>query len=270
MKRWIKRFLAACDPAWLEAGRSVHNRWLFGRHYRPLQTRVRQAFFGDGPVRVMTGPFSGMRYLDEVVWGSITPKWLGSYECELHGVLEEMVEIRPDWLVDVGCAEGYYAVGLPRRLPALRVLAHDCDFISRRQTRRLARLNGVETRVEVRGLCTHAGLGRLTGERVVLICDIEGAEREFLDPAACPALLGMDLLVEIHEGRWSKPTWSLLLERFAPSHEIRRVPGRDRAGWVEERCREGRWAGHEALLGEAVAENRGGLQEWFWMRSRTG
>lgn len=37
------------------------------------------------------------------------------------------------------------------------------------------------------------------GHRVLVFCDIEGAERDLLDPVAEPALAGMDIIVESHE-----------------------------------------------------------------------
>lgn len=272
MKSLIKRLLSACDPVWLEAGRSLHNRWVFGRRYAPLQRRVREMVYPTGDIRVLDGPFQRMRYLDGVVWGSITPKWLGSYECELHGVVAEVIDRAPPTIVDVGCAEGFYAVGLAMRLPGTTVQAWDCDFLSRRQTRRLARLNGVEERVKVGGWCRHEDLQRLAGQRVVLICDIEGGERELLDPVACPALRGMDVLVEIHEGRWPVRTADLLIERFQVSHGIQRIPGRLRSGWIRDRgSLTGRFPGlAEEWWVEATEEGRGGLQEWFWMKPRQG
>jgi hypothetical protein len=33
---------------------------------------------------------------------------------------------------------------------------------------------------------------------VLVLCDIEGAERELLNPVVSPALAGMDLIVESH------------------------------------------------------------------------
>ena len=35
---------------------------------------------------------------------------------------------------------------------------------------------------------------------VLLLCDIEGAEKELLDAAAAPTLCGMDIIVECHSG----------------------------------------------------------------------
>ncbi len=78
-------------------------------------------------------------------------------------------------VVNVGCAEGYYAVGLARRMPTAHVHAFELVDETRRTCELTARLNGVEGRVSVSGA---AGAGdvapALRGRRLV-ICDCEGA-----------------------------------------------------------------------------------------------
>src|SRR5436305_1529663 len=99
----------------------------------------------NGP-RVRSGPFAGMTMLRAVADGSYTAKLLGCYERELHGLIRRLVRTRYRTVVNVGCAEGYYAVGLARRMPAATVHAHDTDPEARRLCRRLARANGLGTR----------------------------------------------------------------------------------------------------------------------------
>ena len=52
-----------------------------------------------------------------------------------------------------------------------------------------------------------------------MLCDIEGAERELLDPQVSPALKGMDVIVESHECLIPGIT-QLLIERFKDNHQI--------------------------------------------------
>jgi hypothetical protein len=52
-----------------------------------------------------------------------------------------------------------------------------------------------------------------------VFCDIEGGERDLLDPAIAPALGAMDIIVESHECLIPGIT-QLLLERFSPTHDI--------------------------------------------------
>ena len=72
--------------------------------------------FCDGVVR--HGPFAGLQYPELTAVGSaLYPKLLGSYQREIQGWIEEICAAGYSEIVDVGFAEGYYAVGLARRLP---------------------------------------------------------------------------------------------------------------------------------------------------------
>ena len=63
-----------------------------------------------------------------------------------------------------------------------------------------------------------AAASHRSGGRVLVLCDIEGAQRELLDPQAAPALAGMDLIVESHECLQPGIT-QILVDRFAATHE---------------------------------------------------
>jgi hypothetical protein len=54
-------------------------------------------------------------------------KFLGTYEQELHGVIEKAMESHPKFVLNIGCAEGFYAVGLAIRLNDAQVFAADSD-----------------------------------------------------------------------------------------------------------------------------------------------
>ena len=107
---------------------------------------------------VMAGPFSGMRYIESSIGSALIPKLLGIYERELAPCIEEICRNRPELVVDLGAAEGYYAVGLARRLPDSRIIAFELEELGRRDLLRLAQLNGVADRVEIRGTCAPADL----------------------------------------------------------------------------------------------------------------
>ena len=121
-------------------------------------------------------------------------------------------------VLNVGCAEGYYAVGLARRMPAVRVHAFDLDPRAREACAGLAEKAGVADRVDVRGEFRPDDVAACASRRVLLLCDIEGAEKELLDPSAAPALRGVDLIVECHDG-----AAKVLMDRFAPSHDVTAV-----------------------------------------------
>ncbi|MPY75423.1 MAG: hypothetical protein GEU87_14305 [Alphaproteobacteria bacterium] len=170
---------------------------------------------------VQSGPFAGMRMLDRVSEGAFIPKLLGSYETELQAVLETAADSGYDTIINIGCAEGYYAVGLARRTGAT-IHAFDIDERARRLCRELAELNGVEDKVTLAAEFLAGDFSRYAGRRVLVLCDVEGAECALFDPAACPALRHMDLLIEIHRvgGRWSS---EMLYPRFEGSHAITEI-----------------------------------------------
>ena len=171
---------------------------------------------------VVAGPFRGMAYLPLALGSALPPKLLGTYEQELHPWIEE-IALRPYATIHViGCAEGYYAVGLALRSPASTVHAYDLHPQAPGLLRRLAARTGVSRRVTFRGLFSAAALADPQTPPALLVCDIEGDEVELLDPAQAPELLGVDMLVEVHDAG-TESIERLLESRFQATHQIRRT-----------------------------------------------
>lgn len=79
---------------------------------------------------VKNGPFRGMKFpKGELLKSSaFSPKLIGSYESELHSVIVRMLKISYTKVVNIGSAEGYYAVGLALKIPSAKVYAYDIDL----------------------------------------------------------------------------------------------------------------------------------------------
>ena len=221
--------------------------------------------------RVVSGPFRGLRYVPESVGSIHAPKLLGTYECELRPQVEALVARAPDFIVNIGAGEGYYAVGLARRLPLARLVAFEANARGRDLTGRMATLNGVATRVEVRGLCELADLSTaLRGTaRPVVVIDAEGAEDPLLDPVQVPELLRAAILVEVHD--FILPAiGDQLLSRFATTHRHQEI-------WSEPRTARDlpsftKLAAFSPWRGQAVRamdEQRPGRMRWFWFEPLT-
>jgi hypothetical protein len=174
-----------------------------------------------GPM-VWGGPFQGMAFVESVTEGCYVPKLLGCYEWELHEYVERAINRGYRHVVNIGCAEGYYAVGFARRMPAARVYAFDTDARGQATCRTLSERNGVGERVEVGGELFVHDFTRFPAGETLVFCDIEGAELDLLDPAEAPALAGFDLIVELHT-HVRRDTPEVVLSRFAATHEITRV-----------------------------------------------
>jgi hypothetical protein len=188
--------------------------------------RVRDHFGNE----VQDGPFAGMRYPE---WGLTdvdlySPKVLGIFERELHQAIERLISAAPSVIVNIGSAEGYYAIGLALRLPEAHIVAFDPDEERLQQLAEIAELNGVRDRVEIiAAACDHEALAhRLLGAAAV-VCDCDGCEATLLDPARVPELRGVPVLVEAHD-LLVEGTTRALREAFSPSHDIVQIEAETR------------------------------------------
>lgn len=196
------------------------------RHLAKWRSAVlEQALTARSGETVLTGPFAGMAYPVRAAEGARAARLLGCYEASLAPVIETIVARGYAQVIDVGCAEGYYAVGLARRLPQAQVFAQDSDPKAQALVRQMAQANGVQDRVQVGGEIGPQGFDRCLAAPTVVICDIEGAEDGLLDPTLAPGLCAADLLVEVHEGQ-HPGLLDRLSARFASTHRITRLDRR--------------------------------------------
>lgn len=170
---------------------------------------------------VLHGPFQGLKYPSTSIPDSyIFPRLIGSYERELHELVERIVRAGYEQILDIGAAEGYYACGLAMRMPHCRVLAYEMQPEAARLCREMAALNGVGERVQVRGQFSPQSWKDLDlGPKTLILCDCEGFEAELFGPGSPDFLRNSDLLVETHD--FEEMTISTRLrERFQATHGI--------------------------------------------------
>lgn len=214
---------------------------------------------------VMQGPFAGLEFIAQSAEGCHIAKLLGCYEQPLQPHITQALRARYHVILNIGCAEGYYAVGMARQLPATQVLAHDLDPTAQARCRELTARNGVADRVVIGGLFQPEHFARFIGQHTLVLCDIEGGEAELLDPAKAPALEGMDLIVESHECLLPGITQQLI-ERFSPTHVITVVHDDG------QRCLDQApdWFNNLAHLDQLLAtwEWRSGPTPWLVMKAK--
>lgn len=153
---------------------------------------------------VEAGPFRGMVYQSATACGSsLLPKLAGVYESELHDVLKRLSDRDYKTVVDVGCAEGYYAVGLARMMPEAHVYAFDID----RRRIEYAKANALHNRVLERthyghyaDVTTISDLIETSSGQSLVIVDIEGAEAPLFDGYDWGRHCKADYIVEVHPG----------------------------------------------------------------------
>ena len=221
---WLQRLVPGFLLKPLKTAYTTYHAGVMRRMDARLEIIVAQ-LFPTRPARVVSGPFQGMNYVGASVGSALVPKLVGSYEVELSGAIEHMARHGYDRIFNVGCAEGYYAVGLALRSPKTTVFAFDLAPEAARLCRELADLNGVATRVVFSGACDPAKLNGMIEGDCAILCDCEGYEMTLLDPDLAPRLKDVDMLVELHGA--TDPNVSItrtLLQRFETTHRSEIIP----------------------------------------------
>jgi hypothetical protein len=172
---------------------------------------------------VVAGPFRGMKIqLSPLSSRHLLGYILGSQELELREVIGRIVERSYGTIINVGAADGYYAVGLALRLPSARIEAFETLGEFHPLIESSARLNGVSARIALRGMCDANALRRSLEQATppaLVVMDIEGGEVDLLDPQSIPQLRQTDILVETHDAFVAQAT-DTLVDRFWQTHNV--------------------------------------------------
>ena len=223
---------------------------------------------GLDKLEVLSGPFKGMRYGDFSHNSALIPKLLGTYETDLHGWIGDALGAGYDAVINIGCAEGYYAVGFAHASAGIDVVAFDTSGVALDMMSKLAALNGLRDRIRVADARTPAELEDLLRryKRPLLFIDIEGAEDDLLDLRRAPSLASADVIVETHDG-YNFGVTRRLIERFWPTHRFEITGGREAEDQplpaiVRERIAD------PALARELMSESRGLPELWLRFRAR--
>jgi hypothetical protein len=216
--------------------------------------------------RVSHGPFEGIVFPKQHLPGStLMPKLLGSYESELHEWMETLIASDYTAVVNIGCAEGYYAIGMACRCPNAQVYAYDIDTLARRICSEMANLNGVSDRVHVGGFCDRAVLKSLAlGRKALVLADCEGYERALFDSEMAQFLCQHDVIIETHD--FVDINISVQMRNvFSATHEVCSVRSKDDI----EKTHTYRYSELERYDVQTrrmmVAERRPAIMEWLVM-----
>ena len=217
---------------------------------------------------VHSGPFRGIRYVNKAVGSGFFQKIIGCYEKELHSVLEEVKSISFKRLINIGAAEGYYAVGCLKLIQDLHAIAFETEEKGRTLMYALASHNGVANRLTIKGNCDVPDLMQIYADKeepTLLICDVEGAEDTLLNIDQVPGLKTSFLLVELHEQHCPGIT-KQMKSRFADTHSITEILSQERDGSEYPF-----WDPYIALIPKSykrsiVKEGRKIQMSWLWMK----
>lgn len=172
------------------------------------------------------GPFKGMLLAEDVWWSGndrIT-QTLGVYEEHVLKKLRLFSGQGAKRFIDIGAADGYFAVGMAYAKIYSEVYAFEIDLKGQEKIKENAIRNSCSDAVQVFGEANIALLsGLLSSEnRSSILIDIEGAEYNFLNNQMLSVLKDNYIICELHP--WvvenGKERQALLLERASKNFDI--------------------------------------------------
>ncbi|MER8855365.1 50S ribosomal protein L11 methyltransferase [Mesorhizobium australicum] len=237
-------------------------------HTLPRPAHLLEMVFRNTNMTVQSGPFQGMRLARRAMWadGDLCAKLFGTYESELHSIITLLTGQLYDAIVDIGCADGFYAVGFAKLFAGTPVYAFDYDETAQRITAENAIGNSLGTRIQVGGLLSAEQLIEIASNygRLLVFTDIEGSEKQLLgNGVVANALSSSDLIIETHDFR-DRTITPAIWEKYSETHKIEVIhhAGRDPHAipFLSNMSEINRW--------KAVCEYRENNQHWLFCRSR--
>lgn len=179
----------------------------------------------EGRYLVTGGPFSGMLWEMAYKIGSeFPPKLMGTYELELKPTIDRWLsDEMTSSFIDIGAAEGYYAVGVALRSTEFPIFAYEIQADAHEHIRRLARLNKVLDRIHLFGEFRPKDLDKVNlGDCPIVLMDVDGFEEYLIDEVFLSHTANARMILEIHD--FVKPgLGDLVAQRLKKSHKINRV-----------------------------------------------
>jgi hypothetical protein len=222
MKKTLKRLVSRTAPRYaarLFAARArAHSQALVERWGCTALNKKLMDRFGN---RVLRGPFQDLILTPMAAQEHLAPYLLGIYEAELHPIWQRISGSSFSQILDIGAKFGFYAVALGRLFPTAPVLAFDPDPWAQEATRELARAN--HQVVQMLDLCDPEWLEAHLEPDGFILCDCEGYEATLFGTRQIAALSSATLVIEVHE-QASPGVTNLLLQRYAATHHIRKIP----------------------------------------------
>ena len=173
--------------------------------------------------KVQSGPFEGLIMKQK---SPTKPMLLGVWEKELSFIWDSLENLKT--IIDVGAAEGFYAVGLAKKYPKKQIIAFEMDPRTKVLLERTATHNSVKN-LETHGKCEYENLVKL-GDKLqnsFIIMDCEGYEIELLRFSKTSIFQNAHILVELHE-MYAAGCTDILKRRFADTHQVSEIKGQER------------------------------------------
>ena len=172
---------------------------------------------------IINGPFKGMKYISESVGSCHMPKILGIYENEIYSILTQFLSMS-DLCVNIGAAEGYYAIGCAMKFPKLQVIAYEMEQAGRDSMLELEKINLVNNVIIKKNFTAldFDSIQNMSINSVTYLIDIEGDEKHIFTKYYSH-FKKSNFIIELHDKK-SNTIESKLKHFFSDTHSIKTIP----------------------------------------------
>ena len=172
---------------------------------------------------VVSGVFRGTKCEFTDSGAGIVSKLAGTYELELHPALSEIIDRKPEVVVNIGAAEGFYASALARKLPNSKIIAFEAMDSWHPHLQRNLEINGVKNICDLRGFCSvndfENVICELGSQSSFVLMDIEGGEFDLITHSIMQKSQHIEFLIEIHDWQ-SQQKGDDLVALLRKTHEV--------------------------------------------------
>ena len=152
---------------------------------------------------VQNGIFKNLKINNSISWsrGDIASKIYGLYE---NKVQEKLKELGKPILIDIGAADGFFAIGCLHAKLFKYCYAFEQNKKSRLVLNKTAEINNVTNQISIMGKVDNQSFLSLLPKdldlsKTVILCDIEGEEYNFFSENILKKLRKCNLIIEMHK-----------------------------------------------------------------------
>jgi len=185
---------------------------------------------------VRGGLFEGISLVNQSNWNEayLLTMYLGQYERQIQNEIEALLDIDFANVIIIGCAEGFFTMGLAKVFPKATIVSVDIDPNTLAICRQNAEINGYTDRCEFLSAADQGVLASYldNGKPNLVFSDCEGYEFTLLTKDFVEKYPQTSYVCEIHDfndrGEIIAGKKDALADAFAGTHEVKVFSGEPR------------------------------------------
>jgi hypothetical protein len=219
---------------------------------------------------ICNGPFKGLKFSSPASLASSSyAKLLGSYETEIHPFIDKVLQNKYGVVINIGCDDGYYALGFAKYLKGTPVKAYDINKTALIKAYDLSVKNELQHQISFFGGFYSGDIEKLDAHvKTLFLVDCEGEEKNIFTKLNVHKLINADLIIELHINVYPDLE-NYFREMFAATHHIKI------ANSLDDHLKAMQYSypqinGLDYDLRRFITQERDVFMQWMFLTAKTG